>query len=375
MKALPAGTRWVIVGSGFAGASTAWALARAGLGPGVILEREPAYGVHASGRNAGLLRVAEHDEVIRTLAARSAAVIREFAAGEPSILSSTGGLTLVSAPALHEVQAVHDAARARRTPVTELLTAAAARSRFPLIDPVRFDAALWCAEEGVVDIHALLTRFLAGAREGGFELHTRCEAEELAVAGGGVEGVQTTKGEIRADAVVDASGAWAGRLGREARPLPLRPLRRHLFVTGAPPGRVEESPYAWVEDAGFYFRPEGDGLLFSPCDETEMPPGDPPTDPGAAELLASKLERHAPLFSDLPLRRGWACLRTFAPDRRPLIGWDPARPGLFHVSGLGGFGMGSSAAIGELAATLLRGRTADWIDVREVDVARVAPEG
>ncbi len=371
MKALPAGTRWVIVGSGFAGASTAWALGRAGLGPGVLLEREPSYGVHASGRNAALLRLAEHDGVIRTLAARSAVVIRQFAADEPSLLSPTGGLTLVSAPALHEIHSVHDAARAGGTPATELLTAAAARSRFPLIDAVHFDAALWCAEEGVVDIHALLTRFLAGARAGGFQLHTKCEAEGLTVVGGRVAGVQTTLGEIRADVVVDASGAWAGRLGREARPLPLRPLRRHLFVTGAPPGRVEGSPYAWVEDAGFYFRPEGDGLLFSPCDEAEMPPGDPPTDPGAAELLASKLERHAPPFSDLPLRRGWACLRTFAPDRRPLIGWDPALPGLFHVSGLGGFGMGASAAIGELAATLLQGRTPDWIDSRDVDVARV----
>jgi len=373
MKALPSGTRWVIVGAGFAGASTAWALARAGLAPGVILERETAYGVHASGRNAALLRLAEHDDVIGTLATRSAAVIREFAAAdEPSLLATTGGLTLVSAPALHDIQVVHDALRARGTPVTELLTAAAARARFPLVDAVRFDAALWCPEEGVVDIHALLTRFLVSAREAGFQLQTKCGVESLMVAGGRVQGVHTTLGEIRADVVIDATGAWAGRLGRDAHPLPLRPLRRHLFVTGGPPGRTEGSPYAWVEDAGFYFRPEGDGLLFSPCDETEMPPGDPPTDPGAAELLAAKLERHAPRFSDLPLRRGWACLRTFAPDRRPLIGWDPALQGLFHVSGLGGFGMGASAAIGELAATLLQGRTPDWIDARQVEVGRTA---
>ena len=231
-----------------------------------------------------------------------------------------------------------------------------------------FDAALWCPDEGVVDIHALLTRFLAGARAGGFQLRTRCAADELILAGGRVAGVRTALGDIRADAVVDASGAWAGRLGRETKPLPLRALRRHLFVTGGTGAPLEGAPYAWVEDAGFYFRPEGDGLLFSPCDETEMPPGDPPTDPSAAELLAAKLERHAPSFSELPLRRGWACLRTFAADRRPFIGWDASVPGLFHVSGLGGFGMGSSAAIGELAATLLQGREPDWIDP-----ARVAP--
>ena len=37
----------------------------------------------------------------------------------------------------------------------------------------------------------------------------------------------------------------------------------------------------------------------------------------AAERLAEKLTRHAPRFADLPVKRSWACLRTFAPDRKP----------------------------------------------------------
>src|SRR5215468_9635320 len=96
----------------------------------------------------------------------------------------------------------------------------------------------------------------------------------------------------------------------------------------------------------------------------------PSTDPAAAEMLAHKLARHAPGFGDLPLRKNWACLRTFAPDRRPIVGFDPQLPGLFHVSGLGGFGMMTSAAIGELAASLLTGRRVDWMDARSVSPAR-----
>lgn len=38
MNAPPDDTRWVIIGAGFAGAATAWALGRAGLGPGVVLK-------------------------------------------------------------------------------------------------------------------------------------------------------------------------------------------------------------------------------------------------------------------------------------------------------------------------------------------------
>jgi D-arginine dehydrogenase len=88
----------------------------------------------------------------------------------------------------------------------------------------------------------------------------------------------------------------------------------------------------------------------------------PSTDPAAAEMLADKLAHHAPGLGNLSLRKAWACLRTFAPDRRPFVGADPDLPGLFHVSGLGGFGMMTSAAVGELAALSVTGRAPDWID-------------
>jgi D-arginine dehydrogenase len=369
MRPLPDRTRWVIVGGGFAGAATAWALGRAGLGPGVILEQETSYGFHASGRNAAIFRLVEDDPVVLTLALRSLAHTRALPCPDGPLLQTRGGLTLSGEADAARLAKLHGEA-IRGGLRSELLTAGEARSRYPLLEGVRFDAALYCADEGIADIHALLTTFVGGARDAGFSLHTGCRAEDLLIAAGRVAGVHTSAGDVGADAVIDASGAWAGRLGRPERPLPLRALRRHLFVTGSPAGGHHDSPFAWVEDAGVYFRPEGDGLLLSPCDETEMPPGDPPVDPAAAELLADKLAACAPAFTDLPVRRSWACLRTFAPDRRPLIGADPDVAGLFHLSGLGGFGMTTSAAVGELMATLVQGRTPDWIDASGVAVGR-----
>ncbi len=48
-----------------------------------------------------------------------------------------------------------------------------------------------------------------------------------------------------------------------------------------------------------------------------------------------------------------ACLRTFARDRKFVIGWDPLNPRLFWVAGLGGHGMTTGLAVGRLAAGLL----------------------
>jgi glycine/D-amino acid oxidase-like deaminating enzyme len=53
-----------------------------------------------------------------------------------------------------------------------------------------------------------------------------------------------------------------------------------------------------------------------------------------------------------------------------VIGYDADIPGLFHVSGHGGFGMVCSAAVGELAASLLSGQSVDWIDSSAVTPAR-----
>ena len=360
---LPSSAQVVIVGAGFAGAATAWALGRLGLGPGIILEQEIGYGMHASGKNAALLRLAEADPTILPLALLSSDRIRGFSrSAEEPLFQETGGLTLAgrdtAAKMEHEHLALRDAGL-----MTFLLSASETRERFPLLKGVDFAVALWCPSEGVVDIHALLTRYIHDARATGFRLFTECSVEELLIEAGHVTGVRTSRGDVRADLVIDASGAWAGHLGRASTPLPLRPLRRHLFVSGAPAGDVADLPFAWHDDAAFYFRPEGDGLLFSPWDETPAAPGPAATDPAAAELLAEKLTRYAPGFADLPLKRSWACLRTFAPDRKPVIGPDPNLPGLFHVSGLGGFGMTTSAAVGELAATLITGKRADWIDL------------
>lgn len=368
---LPASTRWIIVGAGFAGASTAAALARAGLGPGLILEREATWGAHASGKNAALAKVSDADPIVRALAARSLGRLAALDAGSGALLAPTGGLAVARREGAHIFDAVRAALVAAGF-AAELVDAARARARAPLLAGVRFDVGIWCPEEGVVDIHALLTRYLEEARAGGFRLATDCEVEDLVVTGGRVTGAHTTRGDVRADAVVDATGAWAGRLGRERRPLSLQSVRRHLFVSGAIDADLARLPFTWVEDAGFYFRREGDGLLLSPCDETPSPACSPSTDPAAAELLAEKLSVNAPGLADLEIRGSWACLRTFAPDRRPLIGPDPDLSGFFHVSGLGGFGMTTSAAVGELAATLLIGRAPDWIDSRAVEPGRIA---
>lgn len=365
---LPSEANVVVIGAGFAGASVAAALTRNGVADGVILERELLPGSHASGRNAAMARQLEIEPALLKLAVEGVRGLGARNVNGCPVLRQTGGLYLIHG---RPDRATEWRAQLHQYCVpSELLPADEARQRFPFLNHFDFDHVLFCPTDGIVDIHALLSDLLAEARHAGFEIITDCACESLILAGSVAQGIRTPHGDIRAPIIVDATGAWAGHLGREAAPLPLKRFCRHLFVSGNSECLPRDGPLIWDLDVGYYVRPEGASLLLSPCDETEHLPGIPAVDPKAQDLLVEKLWKHAPGLMDITLRRNWACLRTFAPDRLPVVGWDPEIAGLFHVSGLGGFGVTTSLAIGDIASALICGSVVDWVDVGSFSARR-----
>jgi glycine/D-amino acid oxidase-like deaminating enzyme len=239
----------------------------------------------------------------------------------------------------------------------ELWTPAQAKRKLPLLHQAEFDGAAWCGTDGIVDIHALLSGYLKYAAARGAKVRYNCAVRALRRGSQGGFVVVTDTAEIEAKILINAAGAWANPLARlaGAKELPLRPCRRHLFVSG-PLSWIDKSwPFVWHVTHDIYFRPEGEGLLLCACDQTELAPGDPPVDESVKELLAEKIERYMPALSEVSISRGWAGFRTLTPDGRFIIGWDPGVENFFWVAGLGGHGMTTSASVGELAAELLLG--------------------
>jgi D-arginine dehydrogenase len=111
----------------------------------------------------------------------------------------------------------------------------------------------------------------------------------------------------------------------------------------------------------FYFRPEGTGLLVSPADETPSEPHDARPDD---LTVAMALERvNAATTLDLrSVRTAWAGLRTFAPDRAPVVGADPDQPSFCWLAGLGGFGIQTAPALAALAAASVTAAVAGSVD-------------
>jgi len=303
--------RFVIVGAGLAGAATAFHLRRAGVTDVLLLEREGVAGVHSSGRNASLLRERIDHPDLQPMATEGAAALRS---GDLGRFRRNGSVLL----GLGE------------TDVARLM-------------PLARGKGLHCPDDGIVDVAQVLATYLEGqeVRWRAPLLGWRSEGERVVVT--------TPQGEIGAEVLVNAAGAWAGEVGG----LAMTPTNRSVFVSEPLVGLDPDWPFVWDVKAGLYFRPELGGLLLCPCDETPATPGEYREDPGLADLLAGRVRALQPGLPAYRVAYRWVGQRTFSPDRNLVLGFDPREARLFHVAGLGGHGVTLSFALGRLAARML----------------------
>jgi D-arginine dehydrogenase len=333
---LPPRADVAIIGGGFAGCATSWALAERGV-RAVILEREAALGRYASGRGAGLGRQLAEDDATAELAIRGARRLRDRF---PAAWREIGGVLGFDEAA----RAAEYTARAARLGVPhEAWGRAEVLARWPVFEGLPIAAAVHVPSDGVIDFQVLLAALAAGARVVHGAQVVRI-SDGASSAPGRVR-LDTARGPIEARVVVDAAGAWAGAATGDP---PLEAYKRHLFVleaAGAP-----GAPYLWHLGAKeLYVRPEGPHLLISPCDGTATAPADQQPTPDGDASLADRL-RAAPSLAGAAIVRRWACQRAFAPDRRMRVGRDARRPWLVWAAALGGHGATAAAAVGEVAA-------------------------
>jgi glycine/D-amino acid oxidase-like deaminating enzyme len=348
-------TRIAIVGGGIAGLSTAYHLARGGAAAVTLFEREALVAAHSSARNAAIY-VGISGGAWGELSRRSRELLDDML-GRARWLRTAGFIFVAGdEPALGEEVALARAAGAPHV----VLGRGELEARVPVLAGGFAEAGLLLPEAGVLDIHLITSHLAERAHAAGVRIALGQEVARVRVSDGRAQGVELASGEVaQADAVVLAPGAWAASLGASCEAvLPLQPLRRHLAQLD-PADRVDdEGPTVWAlgEELEVYFRPESGGVLASPCDEVPWPPSLPPSDPDALERLADRLAKLAPGLGLAAVRRAWACLRTFAPDRVPIIGADPRVDGLYWLAALGGSGMSVGVAAGELLAALVAGR-------------------
>lgn len=344
----------IVIGAGIAGASLAARLA--GAHRVAVLEREEQAGAHATGRSAAVFTTLYGNAVIRDLTLRSrdeltAVVSRD---GAP-ILHRCGTLFVAD----HDQR--ESLARLRATLADDAVAAEVAPDEAlrlcPILRPEKVAAAIHEPGSASVDVDALLQHYLHDARTLGTRVATGVAIRSLKREGGEWR-VTTQDGDLRARVVVNAAGAWADQVAvlAGAAALGIQPFRRTaVLVDAAGHDDVADWPLVLDIDERFYFKPFGNQLMVSPADETPCEPQDAQPEDIDVAIAVDRLET----ATRLPVRRiagKWAGLRSFAPDRTPVVGFDRDREGLFWLAGQGGYGIQTAPALARIAADLIAGR-------------------
>lgn len=333
-----------IVGAGIAGATLAAAIGdRARV---LLIEAEDQPGYHATGRSAAFWSETYGGPAIQPLTTASGPALRD------------GGY-LQPLGSLHIGRAGDEAA-------VEAFLRGFADSPVALeaVDPAAFVPGLragWtlgvmepsCAYIDVARLHA---DALAAARRAGTTLVTG--ARLAAARREAAWRLETADGRaFDAAILVDAAGAWADAVAvlAGAAPLGIQPYRRTVAQLATDPPVPAGLPHVADIAGRFYFKPEAGGRLWlSPHDETAMDAHDVAPEEIDVATAIDRFEQVVD-WRVTRVERRWAGLRSFAPDRRPVYGFDARVPGFFWFAGQGGFGIQTAPAAAALAAALLVG--------------------
>ncbi|MDQ3077597.1 MAG: FAD-binding oxidoreductase [Pseudomonadota bacterium] len=227
-----------------------------------------------------------------------------------------------------------------------------------------------CAD---IEVAAFHTACLAAIRRHGGEVRTDA-ALLSAHRNGEVWRVEISAGQqLEATTLINAAGAWADDVAARAGvpPLGLEPRRRTVVQLRVGRRGLRDLPLVTDLHQSFYFKGEGDNSIWvCPLDETLVDPCDAAPEEIDVAKAIDRFERAV----DWPVEavtRTWAGLRTFAPDRRMKLGFDPEGGGFFWCVGQGGMGIQTAPAASLLCASLIRGEPlpAELIAIDPADFA------
>ena len=366
----------VVVGAGIMGVSTAYHLARLGAGRVIVLERDTV----CSGSTAlasGGIRHQYANRLGVELTTHSIVTYERFEAefGVNPQFRQHGYLILIATE--------EELAMARRSVAlqrslrvsVELLDPAAVRGLCPYLNTDDLLGATYTPRDGYADPYLCATAIAARARDLGVEIRQQHEVRDFLRDGGRVRGVTAGNETFEARAVVIATGAWSGVVGKLAGvDIPVRPHRRHKFMTAPFPAELIPAATPFVIDPhrNFSLRRECVGLLLGHGRRDEPDTFSTEIDRSLEPGVVERAIHRAPVLADATLMRAYAGLYEMTPDQTGIVSAVPGVEGLHVIAGFSGHGFMHGPIAGQLMAEMLVHGRAVTMDAGALDLARFA---
>jgi sarcosine oxidase, subunit beta len=373
MMELPGQAEVVVIGGGVMGASVAYHLALRGQKDVVLLEKQPFFGLGATGRCAGGIRYQFSTEINVRLSQISLPMLERFAAetGQAIDLRWCGYLFLLTNERDVSAFRRNIALQNSLGVPTELLSGDEVRRRLPLLAADDVLAAAFHAGDGLADPHGVVTGYIAAGRRLGVRALTETAVTRILAQNGRITGVETDRGSIACPIVVNAAGPWAGLVSETAGVgLPITAVRRQMLTTTPMPDIPADFPFVIDFAQSLYFHREGEGLLTGMSNPAQLPGFDESVDDDWEERHMEAAIARLPLLAHAGRLSGWAGLYEITPDAHPIISAVPELPGYYVVGGFSGHGFMHSPAAGLLLAEIILDGRATTLDISSLSYER-----
>jgi sarcosine oxidase, subunit beta len=377
----PAAADAVVIGGGTVGGWCAYFLRRSGAGRVVLIERST-LGRGASSRAAGVVRAQGGTPTAVRLARWS----MDFYRRQQDEIGVDSGFVAQGYFLPAFIEADVTAARARLEMQRSLgvdvrwVDPDEAAKLNPTMATDTVIGGTYAPDDGYIDPPRNVLAYAVALATSGVEVREREAFTGLVTSGGRVTGVLTTSGVLNTSTVVLTGGPDIAAVGNVAGVrIPAGGVRHQVAVTephaDLDPLRV---PMVFDVNAGLYWRPEEDGLLFGMSNPAEEPGQARDIDWPYLAAMRERLAALVPVTAQLGLRKVWAATIDYTVDHLPLLGpaLGPDGPieGAF-VASAAGHGMMWGPGVARAAADLALYATTEIVDLSCLGLDRFDAEG
>jgi len=351
--------RVVVIGGGITGCCVLYHLARAGWTDVVLIEKDELTS-GATCMAMGLLTQFNSSPTMMRFRKYSAEMYAALGAYE-----KVGGLRVASSKLQHQTLQ-RDVSQAKGIGLeASVITPAEALEIMPWMSDKDVYSAVYIPDDGHLDPHGATYAVADAAKKlgAGILTHTRVTGIGLS-AKGEITKVETDKGDIRTEIVINAAGLWAAQVAAMVGvSIPSSPvIHQHSGLSAVPGSEVPEGgPCFRDTDYLIYGRPEHGGILVGgwetnplSCWEDGVPwshsSTEVPSDLERFEPILDNAIKRFPFLAEAGFERLIAHPDAFTPDARPLIGPWPTLKGFWLACGLSMSGFGGAGGIGKVLA-------------------------
>lgn len=246
--------------------------------------------------------------------------------------------------------------------------------RFPYLDTDGLIGGTFCADDGVIDPGRVIEWLLHRCEQLGVRVCANAPVDEIERDNRRVSAVRTGGQRIASPVVVNAAGAWAGRVGDMADVrIPVSPSPRFQAMAEIR-SAVLDTPFTIDLESGAYMRVHR-GAALTGIRPQRLPTGfDLTSDSDDPASIAARASRRFPVLRKARVIGGVSGLYEITPDGLPIAGGFDRLRGYYVAAGFNGHGIMHGPPVAEAVAELIAKGAADTFELSRLTPQRFSQD-